>query len=454
MAIQSVNPTNNQIEAEFEPHSSAYVESALERTEQAFKSWSAESFAYRGKLFIQLASQLRSQKEDLARLMTLEMGKTINEGIAEIEKCAWVCEYYAENAERFLKDEPLTTDSGKAFISYEPIGCVLAVMPWNFPFWQVFRYAAPTLMAGNTGILKHASNVPQCALAIEQLFIEAGFPVGVFQNLLIESSGVEALIDDRRIVAVTLTGSEPAGAKVAEAAGRNIKSSLLELGGSDPFIVLADADIDKTCRIAAKARMINCGQSCIAAKRFIVVERVYEEFIHKFTAFMKTYIPADPLQKSTNCGPMASLSLAEELQRQVSESVKAGAHIELGGKMAGNQGAFFEPTILTGVKEGMPAFEEEMFGPVASVIKAKDTDHAVAIANNSRFGLGGSVWTADPKMGLEVARKVQTGAMFVNQMVASDPRLPFGGIKKSGYGRELSHLGIREFVNQKTIVLP
>ena len=453
MAIQSLNPFTNQLEADFEEHSDNFVQSALERADTIFTSWSSESFAYRSKLFLRLARHLRDHKEQLAQLMTMEMGKILNEGEAEVEKCALVCEYYAENAERFLKDEPLNTDSGKAFIAYEPLGCILAVMPWNFPFWQVFRFAAPTLMAGNTGILKHASNVPQCAQAIEDAFIQSGFPVGVFQNLLIASKKVEGLINDDRIKAVTLTGSELAGSKIAEAAGRNIKTTLLELGGSDPFIVLSGADLDKTARIAAKARMINCGQSCIAAKRFIVEERIYDEFLDRFTAYMKTYVPSDPKLKTTNCGPMVSKTAVEEIARQVNESVRLGAKVHLGGKALNSEAAFFEPTILINLRKGMPAYDEEMFGPVASVIKVKNTEEAIEVANDSRFGLGGSVWTDDKKLGLEVARKVKTGAMFINQMVASDPRLPFGGIKKSGYGRELSHLGIREFVNQKTIVI-
>ncbi|WP_420387484.1 NAD-dependent succinate-semialdehyde dehydrogenase [Roseivirga sp.] len=453
MAFQSFNPYTNQLEAEFEEHSESYIESVLERTENSFSHWSGESFAFRSKLFQNLATYLKEEKERLTRLMTLEMGKTFNEGVAEIEKCAWVCEYYAQNAESFLKDELLQTDEGKAFISYEPLGCVLAVMPWNFPFWQVFRYAAPTLMVGNTGILKHASNVPQCAQAIERAFIESGFPIGVFQNLLVSSDKVEGIINDKRIKAVTLTGSELAGSKVAEAAGRNIKTSVLELGGSDPFIVLSDADLEKTARIAAKARMINCGQSCIAAKRFIVVERVYDEFLKKFEAHMKTYVPGDPSLRTTNCGPMASKRFVKELSEQVDDSVKQGARVVLGGKPIDSEAAFFEPTILANVEKGMRAYEEELFGPVATLIKVKNAEEAIEVANDSRFGLGGSVWTQNKTTGLEVARKVETGAMFVNQMVASDPRLPFGGIKSSGYGRELSHLGIKEFVNRKTIFI-
>lgn len=453
MAFQSTNPFTNRVEAEFEEHSTSYVESVLERSAHSYQSWSRESYESRAKRFIILADLLEEKKEELAQLMTLEMGKVISEGKAEIEKCAWVCRYYADNAASFLKDEPLASDAQKSWISYEPLGTVLAIMPWNFPFWQVFRFAAPTLMAGNCGLLKHASNVPQCSQAIEDIFVEAGFPVGAFQHLFISSDRVESLIEDERVKAVTLTGSEYAGSKVAEAAGKNIKSTVLELGGSDPFIVLDDADLDKTARTAAKARLINTGQSCIAAKRFIVVERIYDEFLEKFMAFMKTYVPDDPTIDSTKIGPMASLDFAKDLKEQVDQSVQKGAKIALGGKLMEKEGAFFEPTILTDVEPGMPAYEEELFGPVAIVIKVKDAEEAIKVANDSVYGLGGSVWTADQEKGIEVARRVETGAMFINQMVASDPRLPFGGIKNSGYGRELSHLGIRAFVNQKTISL-
>lgn len=453
MAFQSTNPLTNRIEAEFEEHSPSYVESVLERSEQAYQSWSREAYEARAKRFTTLADLLEEKKEELAQLMTLEMGKVISEGRAEIDKCAWVCRYYADNAASFLNDEPLASDAKKSWISYEPLGTVLAIMPWNFPFWQVFRFAAPTLMAGNCGLLKHASNVPQCSQAIEDLFVGAGFPLGVFQHLYISSDRVESLIEDERIKAVTLTGSEYAGSKVAEAAGKNIKPTVLELGGSDPFIVLDDADLDKTARTAAKARLINTGQSCIAAKRFIVVERIYDEFLEKFTAFMNTYVPDDPKMDSTKIGPMASLGFAKDLKEQVDQSVKKGAKIALGGNLIEKEGAFFEPTILTNVASGMPAYEEELFGPVAIVIKVKDTEEAIKVANDSVYGLGGSVWTGDQEKGIEVARRVETGAMFINQMVASDPRLPFGGIKNSGYGRELSHLGIRAFVNQKTISL-
>lgn len=451
MAIQSINPFNNQLLKSFEPHTNQHIDAALNRAQESFRIWSQETFEFRSSLFKRLSVLLKREKPDLAQLITMEMGKVVTEALAEIDKCALACDYYAEHAESFLKDQDLKSTQGKAFISYEPLGAVLAVMPWNFPFWQVFRFAVPTLMAGNVGLLKHASNVPQCALAIEKMFNEVGFPEGVFQTLLIGASKVESIINDDRVQAVTLTGSGPAGSKVAEAAGRNIKMSLLELGGSDPFIVLEDAAVKKTARMAAKARMINCGQSCIAAKRFIVHEKVCDEFLGHFLTEMETYAVGDPAGKQTKCGPMASESLLLELEEQVRKSVMLGARVILGGERVEGSGAFFQPTVLTEVKKGMPAYDEELFGPVASVIKVRNHEEAIAIANDSRFGLGGSVWTEDLDTGLKFAREVSTGAMFVNQMVMSQPELPFGGIKKSGYGRELSHLGIRTFTNQKTV---
>ena len=453
MPIQSVNPANNTLIQTFEPHTDTYVTAALERSEKTYRQWKEVSFEERSKLMLKAAEALRERKSAYAQLLTLEMGKVMSEAQAEIEKCAKVCEYYAARAAGFLADEPLESENGRAFISYEPLGAVLAVMPWNFPFWQVFRFAAPTLMAGNTALLKHASNVPQAALAIEEVFMEAGFPNGAFQTLLIGADQVKQVIEDDRVKAVTLTGSESAGSQVAAIAAGKIKKSVLELGGSDPFIVLDDADPDKTARIAAKARMINCGQSCIAAKRFIVMERIAETFLEKLSAYMSAYEPGDPAEPLVKCGPMASEQLAEELLRQVEGSIKMGAVPLIGGKRPDREGAYFEPTILTAVRPGMPAYEEELFGPVASVMVVKDETEAIEVANDSKFGLGGSVWTNDPQRGLSVARKVETGAMFVNAMVASDPALPFGGIKTSGYGRELSHLGIREFVNAKTIVI-
>ncbi|KYG73217.1 NAD-dependent succinate-semialdehyde dehydrogenase [Roseivirga echinicomitans] len=453
MPIQSVNPSNNQLIEVFEPHSDDYVQAAIERANLQFSSWKEESFEHKADLFNKLATVLEERKESLADIMTLEMGKLRVEGIAEVEKCALVCRYYADNAEKFLKDELLKSDHSKAFISYHPLGTILAVMPWNFPLWQVFRFAAPTLMAGNVGLLKHASNVQMCAQAIEDAFIEAGFPNGAFQNLRIGSSKVEAIIHDDSIKAVTLTGSEGAGSTVASVAGSKIKKSVLELGGSDPFIVLDNADMDFTVRAAVKARMRNCGQSCIAAKRFIVVERVYDEFADKFKSFLQAMRLGDPSDILTSCGPMASEALANELLKQVEESVAKGAKVLLGGKRSEREGAYFEPTILANLKPGMPAYEDELFGPVASLFKVKNEEEAIALANASKFGLGASIWTKDLVRGEMIARKIESGAVFVNHMVSSDPRLPFGGIKTSGYGRELSHLGIREFMNTKTIAI-
>ncbi|MGW8121921.1 NAD-dependent succinate-semialdehyde dehydrogenase [Roseivirga echinicomitans] len=453
MPIQSVNPYNNQVIEVFEPHSEDYVQAAIERATLQFSSWKEMSFGPKATLFHRLADILEERKTALAETMTLEMGKLTAEGIAEVEKSALVCRYYADNAEKFLKDEILKSDHSKTFISYHPLGTILAVMPWNFPLWQVFRFAAPTLMAGNVGLLKHASNVQMCAQAIEDVFIEAGFPNGVFQNLRIESSKVEAIIKDDRIKAVTLTGSEGAGSAVASAAGSKIKKSVLELGGSDPFIVLDDADMDLTVRAAVKARIRNCGQSCIAAKRFIVVERVYDEFAEKFISFMKALRLGDPQDKMTSCGPMASEALANELLKQVEDSVAKGAKVLLGGKRSEREGAYFDPTILADVKPGMPAYEDELFGPVASLFKVKNEEEAIALANATKYGLGASIWTQDLARGELMARKIDSGSVFVNHTVSSDPRLPFGGIKSSGYGRELSHLGIREFVNIKTIAI-
>ncbi|MHA7102377.1 NAD-dependent succinate-semialdehyde dehydrogenase [Roseivirga pacifica] len=452
MSIQSINPYNYKINQELEPHSDQFMEAAVERAHDRFTTWKVESFKVRSDLFMSLAAVLKNKKAALAKLMTLEMGKLFSEAEAEVEKCAWVCEYYAEHAEKFLADDKLKFEDGEAFVSFDPLGVALAVMPWNFPLWQVFRFAAPSIMAGNTALLKHASNVPLCALAIEEVFLEAGFPQGVFQTLLIGADKVQLLLEDDRVKAVSLTGGEKAGSMVAKTAGEQIKPVVLELGGSDAFVVLDDADIAKTARIAAQSRMINCGQSCIAAKRFIVVERIYDEFLEAFTAFMKTYELGDPMLSTTKCGPMAMSKFVDELEDQVQRSIRKGATPHLGGTRAGIDGDFFQTTILTEVTKGMPAYDEEMFGPVAAVIKVKNEEEAIAVANDSRFGLGGSVWTEDKARGIEVARKIVTGAVYVNRMTASDPRLPFGGIGKSGFGRELSHYGIKEFVNAKTIV--
>jgi succinate-semialdehyde dehydrogenase / glutarate-semialdehyde dehydrogenase len=451
MAIASVNPLNNQTVKQFNALSDKEILFALKKSEKAFDEWKETSFEQRSTLLRECARLLREDKVYYASLMVTEVGKVIKEAIAEIEKCALACEYYADNGAGFLKDELIETDAEKSMIVYQPLGTILAIMPWNFPFWQVFRFAAPTLMAGNVGILKHASNVPQCAVAIEEVLLKAGFPDGVFQNLLVPASQVEDIIANPTIKAVTITGSEGAGSKVAATAGKHIKKTVLELGGSDPFVVLEDADLDEAAQVAVKSRMINTGQSCIAAKRFIVAEPVAEAFTQKMKQHMEALTLGDPSQKETDYGPMAREDLADELLDQVNRSVQMGAKIELGGKRPDREGAFFEATLLSNVTHGMPAFDEEMFGPVAAVIIAKDEEDAISLANQSRYGLGGSVWTKDKQRGERVARQIESGAVFVNELCKSDPRVPFGGVKASGYGRELSYLGIREFVNQKTI---
>jgi succinate-semialdehyde dehydrogenase/glutarate-semialdehyde dehydrogenase len=401
-----------------------------------------------------ISTLLLSKKEELARLMALEMGKVIKEGVAEIEKCARVCEYYAHNAESFLENEFIETEAFRSFVSYQPLGIILAVMPWNFPFWQVFRFLAPTLMAGNTAVLKHASNVPGCAIAIEELFREAGFPENVFRTLLIGSSQVEKVIRHPAIKAVSLTGSTPAGKNVAAIAGSELKKCVLELGGSDPYVILKDADLEKAAKICATGRLLNAGQSCIGAKRFIVVNEVYTEFLEHFTHEMNRAIFGDPFHTETTMGPLARIDLRDELHQQVVISVKKGAEIVLGGEIPNRKGAFYPPTILENVKPGMPAYDEELFGPVASVIRVKDEQEAIKVANDTEFGLGAAVFTRDLKNGEHIAEKLlDAGCCFVNDFVKSDPRLPFGGIKTSGFGRELSTHGIKEFMNVKTVVV-
>ena len=386
--------------------------------------------------------------------MTLEMGKPIAQSRAEVEKCAWVCEYYAENAEKFFSDEMIETDASKSFVSFQPLGIVLAVMPWNFPFWQVFRFAAPGLMAGNAGILKHASNVSGCALAIEEVFREAGFPENLFRTILVPSSQMEKVIKNEKIKAVTLTGSVPAGKAVAKTAGSVLKKTVMELGGSDPYVILEDADLEMAADTCVTARFINGGQSCIAAKRFIVVEKVYDEFEKLFIEKMKSKKMGDPIDESNDIGPQASVPLRDELHQQVEKSIKLGAELLLGGKIPELKGAYYPPTVLSNVKKGMPAYDEELFGPVAALIKAKDESEAIKIANDTIFGLGAAVFTGDVARGEKIAKeKLHAGCCFVNAFVKSDPRLPFGGIKESGYGRELSVYGIREFVNIKSIYI-
>lgn len=451
MAIETINPATGETVQTFTPHTAEEVQNKIEAAEQAFQSWRGTSFAKRAQLMHRQADILENKAEKYGRIISLEMGKPLKDSIAEVKKCAKACRYYADNAADFMADEEIETNASKSIIAFEPLGVVLAVMPWNFPFWQVYRFLAPALMAGNVGLLKHASNVPQCALAIEEIVREAGFPENVFQSLLIGSKEVSAVISHPHVKAVTLTGSEPAGAKVAEQAGCEIKKTVLELGGSDAFIVLDDADLEQAATVAVKSRMVNTGQSCIAAKRFIVVEAVADSFLQKFKEKMQALKTGDPLQEDCDYGPMARADLAEELEQQVKDSIAKGAEVVLNGGLQKKGSAYFKPMILKNVKPGMPAYEEEMFGPVAAVIVVRDEAEAIQVANDSRFGLGGAVWTQDKERGLRMARQVETGAMFVNAMVVSSPEMPFGGIKKSGYGRELSYLGIREFVNQKSI---
>ena len=450
--IQSINPADLQAIKTYNSMLPAEVNSIIDSTNFAFEEWKNTTFAHRSKLMMKAADVLRKNKEEYSRLMTLEMGKPIAQSKAEVEKCVWVCEYYAESAEKFLADELIETDASKSFVTFRPLGVVLAVMPWNFPFWQVFRFAAPGLMAGNAGILKHASNVSGCALAIEEVFREAGFPENLFRTILVPSSQMEEVIKNEKIRAVTLTGSVPAGKAVAKTAGSVLKKTVMELGGSDPYVILEDADLEIAADTCVTARLINGGQSCIAAKRFIIVEKVYEKFEKLFVEKMKSKKMGDPFDESNYIGPQASISLRDELQAQVIKSIELGAELLLGGKIPETKGAWYPPTVLSNVKKGMPAFDEELFGPVAALIKAKDEADAIDIANDSIFGLGAAVFTRDIKRGEKIAKeKIHAGCCFVNTFVKSDPRLPFGGIKESGYGRELSSFGIREFVNIKTV---
>ncbi len=451
MPIMSRNPATGEVLQTFAELTAEERESKLARGQHAFESWRKTTFAERSALMLKLAEKLREQKDALAEHITLEMGKPITAAQAEVEKCAWVCEFYAAQAESYLKEEMIQTDASRSFIRFDPLGIILAVMPWNFPFWQVMRFVAPALMAGNVGVLKHASNVPRCAMAIERVILDAGFPEGVFQTLLIGSADVEAVIVDARVKAVTLTGSEYAGSQVASVAGREIKKTVLELGGSDPFLVFADADIEATANAAASGRLLNAGQSCIAAKRFIVIERVAEQFVDALKKAFEKTVMGDPMNPATTMGPLATESILKDVETQVQRSVELGAQIVTGGKRRNGAGLFYEPTILTNVKPGMPAYHEELFGPAASVIVVKDSDEAIQVANDSKFGLGSSVWTKDEATIERCTRELEAGSVFVNGTVKSDPRLPFGGIKASGYGRELSREGIREFVNVKTV---
>lgn len=451
MAFRSINPANGELLAEYPAWEAAAVELALAEAARAAPVWAATPLVERCELMRRAAAILRERREALARTITLEMGKLRREALAEVDKSALGCEYYAEHGAAFLADEAIASDAGRSFVAWQPLGTVLAVMPWNFPLWQVFRFAAPALVAGNTGLLKHASNVPQCALAIEAVFRDAGFPAGVFRTLMIASPQVEGVIRDGRVHAVTLTGSEPAGRQVAATAGACLKKSVLELGGSDAFIVLEDAELDWTVQQAVASRFLNGGQSCIAAKRFIVVDAIADQFLSRFQAAVEQLKAGDPLDETTTLAPLARPDLRDELHRQVADSIAAGAVALTGcGPVAGTAN-YYAPSILDRVRPGMRAYDEELFGPVAIVIRARDEQDAVRIANDSRFGLGGSVWTRDNARGERIARQLECGCAFVNGLVKSDPRLPFGGIKASGYGRELSLLGLREFVNAKTI---
>ena len=452
--LQSINPFNQKLIHEYVELSHKEIQVKLKNSAKAFQKWRLTSFREREFLLLNISHNLKKNIAKYAKLMTLEMGKPISESRAEIEKCAWLSEYYAENGQSFLKPNMITTDATKSFVAFQPLGTILAVMPWNFPFWQVFRFAIPAILAGNTGLLKHSSNVSGCALTIEEIFCAAGFPKNVFQTLLIGSDKVADIIDNPEIKAVTLTGSTPAGKAIAAKAGEALKKTVLELGGSDPYLILDDADLKKTAQCCAISRLINTGQSCIAAKRFIAIESIVQEFEELLVQYMKKVNMGNPLKEKNTIGPMARLDLRDELHEQVKRSVELGAELVLGGKIPKGKGAFYPPTILTNVRPGMPAFDEELFGPVAAIISAKDEAEAIALANNSVFGLGAAVFTKDIKRGEQIATfQLEAGNCFVNDFVKSDPRLPFGGIKQSGYGRELSDFGIREFVNIKTVYI-
>ena len=453
MAIATVSPATGQTLRTFEPLTAAQLEGRLQCAADAFRRHRLTPFAERSRAMLRVAEILDAEKEAFGRLMVTEMGKPLKAAVEEAAKSAWGCRYYAENAERFLADEAVETPASRSVVVYQPLGPVLAIMPWNFPFWQVFRFAAPTLMAGNVGLLKHASNVPQCALAIEDIFRRAGFPEGVFQALLIETDRVPGVIEDRRVAAVTLTGSNAAGSQVAAAAGRAIKKSVLELGGSDPFIVMRGADLDAAVSTAVKARVVNNGQSCIAAKRFIVDEAVADEFERRFVAGMEALTVGDPMDPGTDVGPLATEVQVRTIADQVERATASGARILTGGRRLDRPGWYYPPTVLTGLTPDSPVYREEVFGPVALLFRAGGIDDAIRLANDSPFGLGASAWTRSEAEGDRFAAELEAGMVFINAMVASDPRVPFGGVKESGYGRELSRHGIREFVNCKTIWL-
>jgi len=449
--INAVNPATQEVVASFDAFGPDEVEMAVAEAHDAFLEWRGRPIAERAVPMRALAALLRERSDRYARLATLEMGKPIVEAKAEIEKCAFGADHFAQNAARYLADEEIRANARRSIVAFQPLGVVLAVMPWNFPFWQVIRFAAPALMAGNAAVLKHASNVPQCALAIEEAFRDAGFPQGLLRTVLVSGADIEPVIADNRIRAITLTGSSDTGSRIAALAGRALKKTVLELGGSDPFIVLGDADLELTATTAVRARNQNNGQSCIAAKRFIVVQSAADEFERRFAKGVEDLVVGDPMDRKTQVGPLARRDLLDTLERQVEESVRAGARVLTGGERLAGKGYFYRPTVLTNVTAEMPAFREETFGPVAAVVRVRDADEAVDVANDSAYGLGASIWTGDAALGERLARRIEAGSVFVNGMVASDPRLPFGGIKRSGYGRELSAFGAREFTNIQTI---
>ena len=451
MAIASINPATGQVLKTFEPLSDKQIEAKLQLAADTFPKFRKLSFTERARMMSRAGEILEAEKEALGRLMTTEMGKTLKSAVAEAAKCALVCKYYAEHAERFLADEVVETPAKKSVIKYQPLGVVLAVMPWNFPFWQVFRFIAPGLMAGNVGLLKHASNVPQCALKIEEIMKRAGFPEGAFQTLLIGAQQVDAVLSDPRVAAATLTGSEGAGVQVGVSAAKHIKKVVLELGGSDPFIVMPSANLDQAVNTAVEARVINNGQSCIAAKRFIVSEQIADKFESGFVAKMKSLKVGDPMDPQTELGPLSTADAVKSLHEDVQKTVKAGARILAGGKPMERPGNYYEPTVLTNIPKDSPAYREEFFGPVASVFRVKNIDEAIRLANDSRFGLGASAWTGDSREREQFENEIEAGMVFINKMVVSDPRMPFGGVKSSGHGRELGIHGIREFTNIKTI---
>ena len=451
MAIATINPTTGETLKTFSELTAEQLETKLQLAAATFHTYKHTSFGDRAAWMLRAAEILETENRSLGKMMTIEMGKPLKAAISEAEKCAWVCRYYAESAEQHLADQVVETNAKRSFVRFQPLGPVLAVMPWNFPFWQVFRFAAPALMAGNVGLLKHASNVPQCALAIEDIFKRAGFPEGAFQTLLLGSDKVEAILNDARVVAATLTGSEPAGSSVASIAGKQIKKTVLELGGSDPFIVMPSANLKEAVTTAVKARTINNGQSCIAAKRFIVADAVYDQFERGFVDEMRALRVGDPLEENTDIGPLATPQIVDDLDEQVKRAVEAGARVLTGGRRLDRPGNFYEPTVLVGVDPSTPVSCEEIFGPVAMLFRVNNIDEAIRLANATTFGLGSAAWTNDAREQEQFIDELEAGCVFINGMVASDPRLPFGGVKHSGYGRELAEFGIREFVNIKTV---